>query len=121
MHHRPRRSFRPRPIVVLALLGFLALALPAGILAERWIASREARIERLAQAVESLAVQVRALLEKSMEPRPGYLVHSHTFQGANGPELKTVETRRLSGESEADWKARHAERVAQAFADFPPI
>lgn len=51
---------------------------------------------------------------------PGYLYHEH-YSAGTPPVKRTVTTRRLEGESVADWKARHAIRVSDSLAEFPPV
>ena len=51
---------------------------------------------------------------------PGYLYHEH-YSAGTPPVKRIVNTRRLEGESVDDWKARHAVRVADSLAEFPPV
>lgn len=82
------------------------------------------RIDRLTLSVQRLSAQLDKLLRENKQMTPGYQYHSHHYANpisGEPPLLKTVETRRKDGESVDDWSARHAERVAAALAEFPPV
>lgn len=102
---------------------YVAAVLLGLVLVSVWLSTNN-RIDRLTESVRRLSEQLDKLLRESKKMDPGYQYHSHYYANptpGQPPLLKEVMTRRMEGESVADWNARHDARVAQARADYPPI
>ena len=84
---------------------------------------------RLAQRVESLSLTVRTLQRTLAEhdmsetddgPEPGFM-YDGWFSAGTPPSKQFVKTKQDSGETRADWRARHEAAVAAKMALYPPI